>query len=108
MWIRETRKSIGSPSWARTSDLRINSPSLYQLSYRGTTCNYIGASEVGSNLPRLETVTGVGPLAQQRKPTLRDSRPASDATLSLMSAGVRANAQRPEIRELTSGAQDQR
>ena len=25
----------GSPSWARTSDLRINSPSLYQLSYRG-------------------------------------------------------------------------
>ncbi len=25
----------GSPSWARTSDLRINSPTLYQLSYRG-------------------------------------------------------------------------
>ena len=25
----------GSPSWARTSDLRINSPSLYRLSYRG-------------------------------------------------------------------------
>lgn len=25
----------GSPSWARTSDLRINSPALYQLSYRG-------------------------------------------------------------------------
>ena len=50
MRIRETRKSIGSPSWARTSDLRINSPSLYQLSYRGTTCNYIGASELGSNL----------------------------------------------------------
>jgi hypothetical protein len=26
---------IGSPTWARTRDLRINSPSLYQLSYRG-------------------------------------------------------------------------
>ena len=26
---------IGSPSRARTYDLRINSPSLYQLSYRG-------------------------------------------------------------------------
>ena len=29
-------KIFGSPSWARTSDLRINSPSLYRLSYRGT------------------------------------------------------------------------
>ena len=27
---------IGSPTRARTWDLRINSPSLYQLSYRGT------------------------------------------------------------------------
>ncbi len=26
----------GSPTWARTRDLRINSPALYQLSYRGT------------------------------------------------------------------------
>ena len=25
----------GSPSWARTSDKRINSPLLYQLSYQG-------------------------------------------------------------------------
>ena len=25
----------GSPTWARTRDLRINSPALYQLSYRG-------------------------------------------------------------------------
>ena len=25
----------GSPTWARTRDLRINSPSLYRLSYRG-------------------------------------------------------------------------
>ncbi len=27
---------LGSPTWARTRDLRINSPSLYQLSYRGS------------------------------------------------------------------------
>ena len=26
---------FGSPTWARTRDLRINSPTLYQLSYRG-------------------------------------------------------------------------
>ena len=25
----------GSPTWDRTRDLRINSPSLYRLSYRG-------------------------------------------------------------------------
>jgi hypothetical protein len=30
----------GSPTWARTRDLRINSPALYQLSYRGTASNY--------------------------------------------------------------------
>ena len=34
----------GSPSWARTSDLRINSPSLYRLSYRGIkTANFTEA-----------------------------------------------------------------
>ena len=27
----------GSPTWARTRDLRINSPALYRLSYRGIT-----------------------------------------------------------------------
>ena len=26
----------GSPTWTRTRDLRINSPSLYRLSYQGT------------------------------------------------------------------------
>jgi hypothetical protein len=26
---------FGSPTWARTRDLRINSPSLYRLSYQG-------------------------------------------------------------------------
>src|SRR6266581_3665202 len=33
--IAETRMYIGSPTRARTWDLRINSPSLYRLSYRG-------------------------------------------------------------------------
>jgi hypothetical protein len=33
--IAETLIDIGSPTRARTWDLRINSPSLYQLSYRG-------------------------------------------------------------------------
>ncbi len=28
-------ESVGSPSRARTCDLRINSPSLYRLSYQG-------------------------------------------------------------------------
>jgi hypothetical protein len=32
----------GSPTWTRTRDLRINSPSLYQLSYRGTEPAIIG------------------------------------------------------------------
>lgn len=27
---------LGSPTWARTRDLRINSPALYRLSYRGS------------------------------------------------------------------------
>lgn len=35
---------FGSPSWVRTSDLRINSPSLYRLSYRGIkTANFTEA-----------------------------------------------------------------
>ena len=29
------RVFFGSPTWARTRDLRINSPALYRLSYRG-------------------------------------------------------------------------
>ena len=31
-----TPKYYGSSTWARTRDQRINSPALYQLSYRGT------------------------------------------------------------------------
>lgn len=32
--------NFGSPNRARTCDLRINSPSLYRLSYRGKKRNY--------------------------------------------------------------------
>ncbi len=31
----ESPSIFGSPTWTRTRDLRINSPSLYRLSYRG-------------------------------------------------------------------------
>ena len=34
-------KYLGSPTWARTRDLRINSPALYQLSYRGIRARII-------------------------------------------------------------------
>ena len=33
--IAAGRLNTGSSTWARTRDLRINSPALYQLSYRG-------------------------------------------------------------------------
>ena len=33
--------NTGSSTWARTRDLRINSPSLYRLSYRGIKKNII-------------------------------------------------------------------
>jgi len=33
---------LGSPTWARTRDLRINSPALYRLSYRGIKGRIIG------------------------------------------------------------------
>ena len=45
----------GSSTWARTRDLRINSPSLYQLSYRGifrcssSCCEKLGPSAYALN-----------------------------------------------------------
>ena len=39
--------SVGSPTWTRTRDLRINSPSLYRLSYRGTEETRILDKETG-------------------------------------------------------------
>ncbi len=38
----ESGVDIGSPTWARTRDLRINSPSLYRLSYRGIFGLHLG------------------------------------------------------------------
>ena len=38
---RTLEEANGSPGWTRTNDQRINSPTLYQLSYRGvdgTSC----------------------------------------------------------------------
>src|SRR4051812_20536081 len=43
-----------SPTWARTRDLRINSPALYQLSYRGTACDCsVGLVAFRPRCPRL-------------------------------------------------------
>ena len=45
---------IGSPTWVRTRDLRINSPSLYRLSYRGMEIG-CGALESNQVFPAYET-----------------------------------------------------
>src|SRR6266576_800580 len=55
--IDKNQCGIGSPTWARTRDLRINSPSLYQLSYRGNDAdeasNYSFSAQIGSTQPAL-------------------------------------------------------
>ena len=43
----------GSPSWTRTNDLGINSPALYQLSYRGS-----GAARRNSSVVQLVKAPG--------------------------------------------------
>ena len=49
---------FGSPSWVRTSDLRINSPSLYRLSYRGIkTANFTEARLECQNFQNNTNVT---------------------------------------------------
>ena len=48
---------LGSPTWARTRDLRINSPALYRLSYRGTAANYSEVRRPG--FKRAQSKTGV-------------------------------------------------
>lgn len=46
---------FGSPTWARTRDLRINSPSLYRLSYRGIgEARIIGMAPTRVNFDRFE------------------------------------------------------
>ena len=38
--VKALAVKFGSPTWTRTRDLRINSPSLYRLSYQGIDLNY--------------------------------------------------------------------
>ena len=51
--ILRDMKEIGSSGWTRTNDLRINSPTLYQLSYRGSA-GYGGAAYSKAD-PALQT-----------------------------------------------------
>ena len=44
--------NFGSPTWARTRDLRINSPALYQLSYRGTETKIIDRNRYRLQCPK--------------------------------------------------------
>ena len=46
---RLTLAFLGSSTWARTRDLRINSPALYQLSYRGIEPSSIAFLEAPQN-----------------------------------------------------------
>ncbi len=41
----------GSPTWARTRDLRINSPALYRLSYRGTEARILDLPAKAVKIP---------------------------------------------------------
>src|SRR6266568_1795222 len=50
--IAASQCGYGSPTRARTWDLRINSPSLYQLSYRGIARDFIVSAVFGSILCR--------------------------------------------------------
>ena len=38
--LNQPLRIFGSSTWARTRDLRINSPALYRLSYRGINRDY--------------------------------------------------------------------
>jgi hypothetical protein len=42
----------GSPTWTRTRDLRINSPSLYRLSYQGIVLLFATEQKFSSEEPR--------------------------------------------------------
>ena len=55
----------GSSNWTRTSDILINSQTLYRLSYRGVLCgnyllSHVVSNEVPSAYERLTTVFGMG------------------------------------------------
>ena len=51
---RTKTNSFGSPTWARTRDLRINSPALYRLSYRGTEARILVAK--GGSVKRMQAI----------------------------------------------------
>ena len=55
-WLsaRTKTNSFGSPTWARTRDLRINSPALYRLSYRGTEARILVAK--GGPVKRMQAI----------------------------------------------------
>ena len=72
----------GSPTRARTWDLRINSPSLYQLSYRGTTFNYSGAAITGSNQFQL-TASAAGIDRTESTPSIAPSASMTDFWIGL-------------------------
>ncbi len=52
---------LGSSTWARTRDLRINSPALYQLSYRGISRYYSkmkSSTPSSVQIPKVLTIAG--------------------------------------------------
>jgi hypothetical protein len=52
---------IGSPGWTRTNDQRINSPTLYRLSYRGVD---------GMGLEAARILVSVGCIVKDLRPAL--------------------------------------
>jgi hypothetical protein len=56
-------KNFGSSTWARTRDLRINSPALYRLSYRGSVkARILMASSGGVN--RIQAKFAISPIGR--------------------------------------------
>src|SRR5471032_3607728 len=71
----------GSPTWTRTRDLRINSPSLYQLSYQGKEAAlYLLNSKLAS--PEAEILGNLfrhSPRSNQGRRALRNAQCESGA-----------------------------
>jgi hypothetical protein len=64
---------LGSPTWTRTRDLRINSPSLYRLSYQGTASNYSVIFRISEVEAKFFEISCLGLLA------VSGARPTADA-----------------------------
>ena len=87
--IRSLLRNLGSPTWARTRDLRINSPSLYQLSYRGSgEPVIIGLRPIPVN--SVECLEGAG-----RAKARSNRDPARAIPLSWRAPGGTGNCARP-------------